>query len=223
MKCRICVAILAVLLVDSAVAEFRTWTGSTGSQIKAELVKEADGKVILRDETGRELKVPRSYLSAVDIAYLDSHIVPTLGIKPSIRVQSEYITGAGVVQRVHYSIEVRKVSSADYHLPVTIMMYLVGSIGDEPTYVVLQRTEKQVRFTAEIRNPSITGPALSLGSPEMQRKHDVDYIGYLILAVARDGRIISIESDHDMLETNAGFIGKFKAGDLFGADMKLLE
>ena len=40
MKRRIAVIILAVFLGETALAELRTWTGSTGSQLKAELVKE---------------------------------------------------------------------------------------------------------------------------------------------------------------------------------------
>jgi len=37
------------------------------------------------------------------------------------------------------------------------------------------------------------------------------------------GRIIEVKSDNKMLAANAGFISKFKPGDIFGSDMKLIE
>ena len=89
--------------------------------------------------------------------------------------------------------------------------------------MVLQRTKERVRFTAEIRNPEITGPDLSLGSQELQEKYDIDYMGYLIIGSSTGGQIIEVESDQKIIEANAGFISKFKAGDLFGSDMKLIE
>jgi hypothetical protein len=223
MKSHIITWMLAGLIAQSVQAEIRTWTGNTGSQIQAELVKEAAGKVILRDETGKERKVPRSFLSPVDIEYLDSLIVPTLGINPDVKVESEFKSGAGVVQVVKYTIEIRKVSSDPYESPVNIELYLIGTIGDDTTYVVLHRTKEQVRFTAGTRNPKITGPDLSLGSPELQKKYDVDYVGYLIIASSAGGQIIEVQSDKKIIEANAGFISKFKAGDLFGSDMKPIE
>jgi hypothetical protein len=223
MKSRIMAGMLSILIAQSVQAEMRTWTGSTGSQIKAELVGESGGKVVLRNEAGRELKVPRSYLSPADIAYLDSQIVPVLAIKPEIKVESIFKSGAGVVQVVQYKIEVRKVSSDPYQSPVQVSLYLIGAVGAEKTYVVLQRTQKEVRFTEADHNPRITGPDLSLGSQELQDKYDVEYVGHLIIASTSDGRIIKVESDNKTLEVNAGFISTFTPGDLFGSDMKLIE
>jgi hypothetical protein len=223
MKGQIAVWMLLGLMAQSAGAEFRNWTGSSGTQLKAELVEDAGGKVILRDESGRERKVPRSYLCPDDIEYLDSLIVPVLGINPDIKLVSEIHSAAGVVQVVKYTIEVRKISSAPYGSPVNISLYLIGSIGDDATYVVLQRTKEQIQFTAASRNPKITGPDLSLGSQSLQHKHDIDYVGYLIIASSSRGRIITVKSDQKILETHAGFISKFEAGDLFGSDMKPIQ
>lgn len=222
MKSRIVSTLLAVLLAGAARAELRTWTGTTGSQLQAELVKEADGKVVLRDETGRELKVPRSYLSKADIAYLDSHAVPVISIKPNVQVHSEYQIGHGVVQMVKYDIEIRKINSDPYAQPFEVVLYLVGNIG-ENNYVVLQRTVKQVRFTEANRNPHVSGPDLSLGSPELQKKYEVKYVGHLVVARTRAGRIIEVASDNPMLESNAGYLVKFGAGDIFGKDMKPID
>jgi hypothetical protein len=223
MKSRRIAAILAVLLGSSALAEFRTWTGTTGSQLKAELIKDSEGRVFLRDETGRERMVPRSYLSPADIEYLDNLVAPTLKMEPDIKVVSVFKSGAGVVQVVRYSIEVRKISSASYTAPIRIALHLVGTVGVEKTFVVLQRTDEPIRFTSAKRNVRISGPDLSLGSPELQKKYDVEYVGYLIIASTTDGRIIQVESDNKELKANAGFISKFKAGDLFGSDMKLID
>jgi hypothetical protein len=224
MKAKSFILVLAAVIGwGAASGEYRVWTGNTGSQLKAELVEETGGKVILRAENGRVLRVPRSYLVKEDVAYLDSLTLPVLGIRPDIEVESRYLSGAGVVQVVKHSIEIRKVSSLPYSQPVEITMFLVGTIGSEPTYVVLQRTQDKVAFTAVRRNPVITGPDLSLGTVELQKKYDVDYVGHLILATAPDGRIITIESDNKILEANAGFIARFQPGDLFGKDMQLLE
>ena len=223
MKSRMPAAMLAVLLGGSTFAGLRTWTGTTGSQIKAELIKDSDGKVVLRDESGRNRTVPRSFLSPADIEYLDNLIAPTLKMESEIKVASVYKSAAGVVQVVRYSIEVRKISSATYTAPIRIALYLVGSIGKDKTYVVLQRTDEKIQFGGDSRNALITGPDLSLGSPELQKKYDVEYVGYLIIASIQNGQIIQVESDDKVLQANAGFISKFKAGDLFGADMKLLE
>ena len=223
MKSRIIQWTLAVLIAQSVQAELRTWTGTTGSQIKAEFVKEAGGKVVLREESGRERKVPRSFLSSADIAFLDSLVVPVLGIKPDVKVESIFKSVAGVVQIVKYTIEVRKISSDPYSSSVNLSLYLIGTVGPEKTYVVLQRTEEKIRFTARDRNPHVTGPDLSLGSPELQEKYDIDYVGYLIVASTSRGQIIKVQSDNKILEANAGFISKFKAGDLFGDDMTRVE
>jgi hypothetical protein len=223
MKSRIITWMLAVLIAQSVQAELRTWTGNTGSQIKAEFIEEAGGRVVLRTEAGRELRVPRSYLSLADIEHLDSLNVPVLGIRPDVKVESEFKSGAGVVQVVKYEIEVRKVGSVPYKSPVNIVLYLIGTVSDDETYVVLQRTQEQVQFSTANRNPRITGPDLSLGSPELQKKYDVDYVGYLVIASTTSGRIIDVESDNIILKANAGFISKFKAGDLFGSDMKRLD
>ncbi len=222
MKRHIIAVLTVALLSGTARSEVRTWTGSSGSQLKAELIKETGGKVILRDETGRELKVQRSYLSRADIAYLDDQIVPVIGINPKIKVTSVFKTGVGVVQVVEHEIEVRQISSAVYSQPILVTLSLVGSVGGK-NYVVLQRTQEQVTFTAHNRKSHISGPDLSLGSPELQKKYDIKYIGYLIVATTHSGRVINVESDSDLLKSNAGFITEFKAGDLFDADMKLLD
>jgi hypothetical protein len=223
MKNRMIAWALTALLAQAVQAEMRTWTGNTGSQLTAEFVEETGGKVLLHDETGRELRVPRSYLSPADIEYLDSLVVPILGIHPDIKVESVFKPDSGVVQVVKYSIEVRKISSSPYESPVDVSLYLFGVIGDDKTYVVLQRTQEQIRFTAGNRNNLITGPDLSLGSPEIQKKYEVDYVGYLIVVSTPGGRIIEVKSDNKMLAANAGFISKFKPGDIFGPDMKPIE
>ncbi len=223
MKNRVITWMLVGLVAQSVQAEFRTWTGSSGSQLKAEFIEEAGDKIVLRDESGRKLKVPRSYLSAGDIDYLNGQIVPVLGIKSEIKVESEIHSSAGVVQVVKYTIEIRKVSSTPYESPVEVALYLVGSIGKDKTYVVLQRTQKQVWFTAQKRNPIFTGPDLALGSKELQKKYDIEYVGYLVIASTTGGRIIEVNSDNKTLETNAGFIASFRGGDLFGSDMKRIQ
>ena len=142
MKNRMITWALAALLAQAAQAEMRIWTGNTGSQLTAEFVAETAGKVVLRDETGRELKIPRSFLSPADIEYLDSRIVPVLGIQPDIKVESVFKPDSGVVQVVKYSIEIRKVSSPPYESPMNVALYLIGAIGDDKAHVVLQRTRR---------------------------------------------------------------------------------
>ncbi|MCF7817011.1 MAG: hypothetical protein K9M54_03925 [Kiritimatiellales bacterium] len=223
MKSHIVAWALVALLAQPALAETRIWTSNVGSQLKAELVKETGDKVVLRDETGRELRVSRSYLSPDDIEYLDSRILPVLGLKSDIKVESVVKTGLGVVQVVDYSIEVRQIGSEPYVSPVNVVLYLIGMVGDNKAYVVLQRTQEQVRFTAEQRNPKFSGPSLSLGSPEIRKRNGVEYLGYLITVSTPGGQIIEVKSDHELLEANAGFISKFNAGDLFGPDMMLIK
>ena len=224
MKNGIMIWMLAGLVALSVQSEIRIWTATTGSQISAEFIEETGGRVILRTENGRELKVPRSYLSPSDIKHLDSLNVPVLGIRPDVKIESIFKSGVGVVQVVKYVIEVRKVSSPPYESPVNVVLYIIGGIGDEEgAYVVLQRTQERVTFSSAKRNPTITGPDLSLGSPELQKKYDIDYVGYLVIVSVPGGQIIAVESDAVMLKTNAGFISKFKAGDLFGSDMKPLD
>lgn len=217
------VAWLAVLLAFPAFSEVRVWTGTTGSQFKGELVSQSGGIVVLRDENGRELKVPRTYLSLEDIEYLELMALPIVVVEPEIRVHSEYRGGIGVVQAVRYSIEIRKVSSDPYLAPLSVSLCLVGTIGDKQTYTLLQKSEKEVRFAADSRNLKVSGPDLSLGSPELQNKYDVQYVGYLIVLAANDGRVLAIESDSSMLKDYAEAILGLNPGDLFGEDMKLLE
>lgn len=223
MKHRSIVTWLAVLLAGPVFSEYRTWTGTTGSQFKGELVSQSGGTIVLRDETGRELKVPRDYLSLGDIQYLDSVAVPIVVIEPDIRVHSEYRSGIGVMQMVRYSIALRKVSSDPYDAPISVSLCLVGTIGNKQTFTLLQKSKQELRFADGNRNLRVSGPDMSLGSPEIQKKFDVEYEGFLIVVAANDGRILAIDSDSAMLEANAEAIVNFKAGDLFGEDMTLLD
>jgi hypothetical protein len=66
-------AVLTLTLVYAAnAAEMRTWTGTNGTILDAEFVRELGGEVVLRTAQGRVITTRRTSLSQADCSYLDA-------------------------------------------------------------------------------------------------------------------------------------------------------
>ena len=68
---RMATVVFAIACVAHA-GEIRTWTGTNGKTLQAELVRESGGQVTLRTRDGRIIQTKRSSLSRSDGGYLDS-------------------------------------------------------------------------------------------------------------------------------------------------------
>jgi len=71
----VCIVVLAMItcgpVAQAAPGEYRTWTSRKGTRIKATLVRQSGGQVVLRNEAGKTFRVSGRALSAADTAYLD--------------------------------------------------------------------------------------------------------------------------------------------------------
>jgi len=220
----IALGLLVVLTSQQVAAEVRTWTGSNGSRLEADFVKEVAGKVVLRSTAGKELRVPRSYLAKEDIEYLDLNTPPRAAIVSTVKVSEVELEDDLSADVVKSKISIRKTSSPPYSLPVTATLFLIGVVGCNENYVVLERCKSDLRFTSENRNqPNLEVPAFRLYDINFEGVIGIEYEGYLVVVTDPNGIVLAVESNRTAIEKNGIKLLQCKVGDQFDRNIEMVQ
>jgi hypothetical protein len=234
--CSIMVVAIGLAMGQDAFAELRVWKDDSGKTIEAEYVRTVDGKVLLRQKDGSEIKVSLDTLSEKDRRYAILQVPPRIEIKVSTDTDRENNglggvnlgmgggRGTGVqIQKesVQLRVSLRKTSPAPYEGPLMSEVYLIGYSGQQDDYVILDRTMSRFTLTTENKNQhSYSSGLVNLKQLEAGKLMGLQYKGYLAIVKDRTGEVLAMKSSKLDFEKNAKVIMGALRGARFDADFK---
>ena len=209
--------------------EIRAWTTAKGRTLNAEFQTIIGGKVVLKNEKGKQIKMPFDQLSAEDQRYIEFATPPKFLInfsKSSSSIPrptpSPYESNPRPLQLVDFTFGTRlkQQSTKPYPHELMIEYFVFGEEVDGDNYVLLDRQQSTFTPTKENRGIHefysekpirIQTTAIRSSSPMRGTK----YGGFLITITDEQGRIIQYKSSNKWLIESLETLKKLPVGKHF--------
>jgi hypothetical protein len=213
----------AIIFFSSDGAEMRVWRDNSGNQFVGEFVREKFGSVMLKTPDRQPLSIKHDDLSASDLEYLSTTILPPIKItarkSKKEKVRNEDFRRPGdYISIVTLEVTVQKLSRIPYAGMLREEVYLVGEELATDVYRLSGKGGSQVFFNEENRGKyefptSATFRQYEQWSTGVPR--GVDYKGYLVVVFDPEGNRMGYKTDlgwldEDEIEKLRSFrVGKF--------------
>jgi hypothetical protein len=196
---------------------FRMWTGLNGKSFEAEYLSTISGTAVLRNNKGKQLKVPLNKLSPEDCEYIELSQPPALDIdfiKSSDSALSRYKLSPKELEwgtpppRVNdytFGARIRQTDSRDYKHELSIEYYAVGQqMLDDRKYILLDRQMDSFVPTKENkRSHRFVGESIELVQYDLSgQARGRKYSEYLVLVTDKRGEIVEYSSSAKWLFEN---------------------
>jgi len=205
------------LLTATGWAEYRIWTGTNGSSVEAEFVKQVPGSVYLKTQAGKIKKIPIKKLSEADQKYIEQHQPPKLklAVHPNLDRTNKAKRRRRQIQKESFSFEIRieKTSSIPYTLPLTGELFVIGQIDSSDSFVILQNQSVSFTFNGKEREKTFAAGRVNLS--KTNRNSKPEYYGYIVVIRDEAGQVISIKTNRAAFEKNVAFFKGIKTGRRF--------
>ena len=150
------VGLIGVLFSFSVLAEMRIWEDKSGKRFSAEFVREISGRITLKMPDNRPLFIKVEDLSASDLQYIRTTILPEIQIevrkkKKAKERNTEFVGSSDFVNVVTLDVTVKKKTRTLYEGRLNAEVYLVGKEVATDDYVLFGKKTFPVRFTEENR------------------------------------------------------------------------
>jgi len=208
-------------------AEMRVWRDKSGNQFVGEFVREKFGSVMLKTPDRRPLSIKKVNLSAGDLEYLRTTILPP--IKMTVRKKKrekerneDFRQSGDYISIVTLEVTVQKMSREPYAGTLRAEVYLVGEEVEEgtsgPLYRLSGKGESQVFFNEENRGKYEFSKSATFRQYEEYRTgvpRGVEYAGYLVVMFDPQGNRMGYKTDLGWLDEDeieklrSFYVGKF--------------
>jgi len=206
-------------------AEFRIWTGVTGSSIEAEFVKQIPGFVYLKMRDGKIKKISIKKLSKVDQKYIEQHQPPKLKIvvHPNLDRTNQARRRWRQIQKESFSFEIKieKTSSVPYTLPLTGELFVVGQIDSIDSFVILQNQSISFSFNGKEREKRFKAARVDLNRTNKGRRPE--YYGYIVVIRDELGNVVAVKTNRAIFEKNLAFFKGIKTGRKFDSKFRKIQ
>ena len=192
--------------------ELRTWTSTTGETFTGEYVMVMGDKVVLRDATGKNRKIPLDLISAEDRVFMELERPPKFKIEFSrasrqhrwLAKQKTYDPWQlpGAVDNT-FTTKIKQVSAGSYPHELHIEFFAIGEERDGDNYILLDHQRSTFVPSEQKRNEyhTFSGRRVRLYDYEFfeDGRRGQQYGGYLVLVTDSRGKIIAHESSYTWL------------------------
>lgn len=202
----------AVFFCGSVLAEMRIWEDTSGTQVKADFVRELFGSVELRRPDGSRHSIPLENLSAGDLKYLRTRIPPEIELE--VRTQSRakernknttraaYEQFVDNISVVTATVNVRQKSSAAFGGILRAEVYLIGKEVATDDYRLCGKGASQIQLTEENRRAFTfeTSADFRVYEEYNYDMRGVEYAGYLVVVIDPSGNKLAVRTNLPWLE-----------------------
>ncbi len=222
------IVVLLVLWAGVSCAESRIWTSKKGDAIEAEYVKMFAGKVVLKTNDGKMLKVPVDGLCAADREYLAAVIPPKIEISVDVDVGSESDYSSYDYDRKSESIKclavLKKTNKEPCNRKFTAHIYVFARKEKGDTRWLVSCVKKPVSF-ADVNVARFTTPVARVEyTKSYSGSRGFRYEGYLVVVVDDDtGQIAAIKSNQGKYEKSWSKIKDASKGAQFDRSFDLMD
>jgi len=207
--------ILFVFFITPALwGEFRVWKDQSGNTFEGEYVSQTLLTVVLRDRTGKTVRLPISKLSDADQKFLTTSIPPKLEIdfsKNQDRRNSYWGTYSDV--SMVCKIIINKVSYPVYTGRLSVTLVIIGKNDRTRKYLILDKAQEEFDFV-DAKSFSLRGKHFNMR--QSNSSDDVTkYIGFLAVVTDKTGAVIAIKSNRKEFLSEKDLLLKAKKGNAF--------
>ena len=206
----------------SSGAEPRIWTLDSGNTFKAELVQVMGEKAVLKDVSGRTVKVALSLLSSEDRLFIELENPPELEISFRRKSKKKYFPARVTtkllpeVQINTFGARIRQKSAGPYNHEMRVELFTIGKERAGDRFILLDRQEQSFSLTtANHRTHAFLGGPVELDKYEIfyiTRPRGKKYAGHLIVITDVRGRTVATQTSFDWLLENLGDLKKVPVG-----------
>ncbi|WP_372796489.1 hypothetical protein [Pontiella sp.] len=207
----------------------RLWTLLDGNTVEAELVTLMGRNVVLKNNRGKQVKLPIGQLSHDDRQYLTLSHPPKLDINFAKTTRPRQFGGTlnGTAPPVRgnfytFSTRIKQASNRPYGHPLTVEYYAIGDeIGGNKSMLL---DYQQSGFTLNRENDfsfELTGPEVELLDYTINNeRRGKRYGGFLIVVRDSRGEVIAYNASSENLYRNYDNLRKLRVGWYFDDDCR---
>ena len=189
-------------------AEMRVWRDKSGNQFVGEFVQETLASVILKTPDRRPLLIKLEDLSASDLEYLRTTILPPIKItarkKKREKERNEDFRKSGdYITIVTLNVTVQKLRRDPYAGMLRAEVYLVGEELATDDYRLSGKGESRVFFNEENRGAYKFSKSAEFRQYEEYNREEIrgaDYEGYLVVVFDPEGNRMGYKTDLSWLD-----------------------
>ena len=194
---------LSIVWVLPAFGEFRIWEDSTGKSIEAEYVSEQSGKVVLKLQNGKIIRVNPATLSANDREYVTQQIKPSLVLeieKKDVRVndRKQRLVRNNEVQ---LTAVIEKKSTRLYDATLTATFIFIGNNERSDHKIIVKKSA--VPFTIDQEKTLNEQATFAAKKSRFIKSSYHAYEGYLLVITDGAGEIVEAKSNTASYERHA--------------------
>ncbi len=203
----------------------RGWTLADGTVMECEFIQRMGDKAVMKDASGKSLRIPLADLSADDLDYIELCNPPELDLSLGSSEDAVYAWEDGVKTEVVgydqlYTGKVRKRDATPYRHQLTAEFYAIGKQRYADTYILLDRQESSFMLTKENNEAhNFSGRKVHLRKvePRPWEKQDLtvrgeEYYGYLMVVKDARGVVIAHRETAKWLYDQYGKLQGFPVG-----------
>ena len=209
--------------VAFAAAETRVWTMADGRTFEAEFVNLAVGKVLLKNERGKQIKLQLAQLSEEDRKFIQLETPPVLDLSFSKKTEQRRYTpdlfnNPLPASFYHtFSAKVKQTSSGSYDHELKIEYFAIGAEVDGNNHVLLDRHEHRFVPTEENhRATEFKGEPVEVIDYQIKQFHrGRKYSSFLVVVTDSRGKVIAHKTPKKWLFENLENLKEVPLGKCF--------
>ncbi|VGO14284.1 hypothetical protein PDESU_02843 [Pontiella desulfatans] len=210
-----------LLACSAAFAEPRVWTLKNGKTLEAEFVSMIGGKVSLKTDRGKVIKVPEEDMSAEDITYIELSSPPDLDLSASRttkqRVFADSLSELPSAMYNDFTAVVKQKSTRPYNHELTLEFFVVGEEKAGDKFILLDYKKENFRLSDGSRSVfELPSKTIELIEFEMngQLRGEL-YEGYMLVVTDSRGEVIAHRAKNEDWFTHIENLRKLPVGKMF--------
>ena len=232
MKKRYGILLIAALALSASGEEMRSWVRRDGTRVTASYLKSLFDDIVVQDDAGNTIRIPKASLSDDDLTYLELLNPPRLSLDFLKSERQEFVKlspyidpgkATPTILMYRFGARVKQLDTTRYSHPLQVVLYTFSQQRYDPdNYHLIAKIESKP-FTL---NQTPSGRFEFMHPDEVrliQYDLDVDYLGWLeargekfaeslVLVVDQRGEIIASNSTKNWLMDNLSKVEKLPVG-----------
>ncbi len=205
---------LALILGQSALAEFRIWHDRKGNRLEAEYICEVGGKIMLRDPEGKEYRMSLDSLSRGDQAYLQRLLPPKLDIEFDKNQDRRNVDDYYSTLDIRCSAVIEKKSRMPYDRELKAIMVVLGYRDHNNQFVVLDRSESTFKLSEKATH-EFSGAVFRINEYRhyYSTNRATKYRGHVIGVLDPEGKLVAVKASSTAYAEKFAELSKCRAGE----------
>jgi hypothetical protein len=218
---------LSIALVQFASAQERVWTDNYGHKITAEFVENLHGEVTLQEESGKNVHIKISELSADDQEFVLKNTPPHFEISVD-EITDRQTQGFDLgsdddgnddeyqiqTSNNKYKATLTKESPQDYFGQLQAELYIIGFRENADQFIILNKTVVDITMDQENNDNPFSFMSSQTTTKELQGNltAGTEYFGNLVVLVDDKGHVFETRGSRSKIEEFTAFIRRQPQG-----------